>query len=325
MGLGDVPERGPVSSRRGVLLGAAGSALAAVAVPGLAPAPASAAAKAPRAVAHAATSGRAVVAVERGANDALTTAVVTDADGAELGRATLTTSGRGLIPVWLSGGRSRSVLVTLTNATAAPVTPWRRRLTVSGSQAALQASPWRVVNKRTPLPASVTPRRLKRVHGVEIDEPAAEPLQALFAAASRARIDLVASNGYRSYAWQSRLYADYVRRDGERAADTYSARPGHSEHQTGLTVDFKAGTGECSLQECFADTAQGRFLARQAAQHGWLVRYTPQNQDVTGYRPEPWHLRWVGRWLTGFLAETHQDSLEEAFALPAAPDYGRDR
>lgn len=315
------PGSGRRVSRRGLLLGAAGAS----AVLGLGPRAHAAPAApkgAPKVVGLAVTPDRAVLAVDTFAAPGLTTVVVTGSAGEDLGRATMTASGRAIVPIWLEPGQTRDVHVVLTNAAPPAVTPVRRTVRLSTTEKALRGSDWRVVNKRTPLTRTDVPAAIERVAGVEVDRRAAAGLRSLMAAAGRAKAPMVVSNGYRSYDWQSGLYRSYVARDGQAAADTYSARPGYSEHQTGLAVDIKAVDGRCSLAACFADTPQGKYLATRAGTAGFIVRYTEHNKDVTGYRPEPWHMRWVGTWLTSYLAETRQSSLEEAFALPVATHYG---
>ena len=95
-------------------------------------------------------------------------------------------------------------------------------------------------------------------------------------------------SGFRSYETQQNLYDRYVATDGKAEADTYSARPGHSEHQTGLALDVN------SLYESFADTAEGRWLAANAHKYGFIIRYPKGKTDQTGYIYEPWHIRYVG-------------------------------
>jgi D-alanyl-D-alanine carboxypeptidase len=90
------------------------------------------------------------------------------------------------------------------------------------------------------------------------------------------------------------LFNRYVKRDGLKKAATYSARPGHSEHQTGLTMDVSGHSGTCAAEDCFADTKEALWLADHAAEHGFIVRYPKGKEAVTGYKYEPWHLRYVG-------------------------------
>ena len=123
---------------------------------------------------------------------------------------------------------------------------------------------------------------------------AANALKALFDEASIAGYDLVARSGYRSYETQVMLYNNYAARDGIENADTYSARPGHSEHQTGLTIDITSSSVDHGLSETFGETAEGKWVADHAHEFGFIIRY-PQNRTLeTGYQYEPWHLRYVG-------------------------------
>ncbi|WP_299168891.1 D-alanyl-D-alanine carboxypeptidase family protein [uncultured Arthrobacter sp.] len=120
-------------------------------------------------------------------------------------------------------------------------------------------------------------------------------LQNLFAAARNAGAPLAVVSAYRSYDQQAALYNSYVAQYGQAVADTISARPGHSEHQTGLAVDVGNLDGSCGLGACFANTAGGRWVAANAHRYGFIIRYPNGYQSTTGYTFEPWHLRYVGR------------------------------
>jgi LAS superfamily LD-carboxypeptidase LdcB len=95
-------------------------------------------------------------------------------------------------------------------------------------------------------------------------------------------------SGYRSYDYQKSLYEAYVARDGVEAADRYSAKPGTSEHQTGLAFDV----GELSWD--YGQTAPGQWLVENCAQYGFILRYLDGKEHITGYMYEPWHIRYVG-------------------------------
>ena len=120
-------------------------------------------------------------------------------------------------------------------------------------------------------------------------------LQNLFAAARNAGAPLAVVSAYRSYDQQAALYNSYVAQYGQAVADTISARPGHSEHQTGLAVDVGNLDGSCGLGACFGNTPGGRWVAANAHRYGFIVRYPDGYQSTTGYTYEPWHLRYVGR------------------------------
>ena len=97
-------------------------------------------------------------------------------------------------------------------------------------------------------------------------------------------------SGFRSYGTQAQLYQSYVNREGQAAADRYSARPGYSEHQTGLAFDVIGTDGH--LVE---DASAAQWLLDHAADYGFVVRYLKGKESVTGYMHEEWHLRYVGK------------------------------
>ena len=117
-------------------------------------------------------------------------------------------------------------------------------------------------------------------------------LKDLFSDAKRQGIYLYLSNGYRSFARQEFLYYQYAL-DG-RNADFFSARPGHSEHQTGLAVDITSQSVNYLLVQEFENTKEGKFLAKNAHKYGFILRYPKNKTYMTGYAFEPWHLRYVG-------------------------------
>ena len=101
-------------------------------------------------------------------------------------------------------------------------------------------------------------------------------------------IELKVVSGFRSYDIQNGLYNRYVARDGKAAADTYSARPGHSEHQTGLAADLN------SVDNNFGDTKEGKWLNDNCYKYGFILRYPKGKEEYTGYMYESWHFRYVG-------------------------------
>lgn len=134
-------------------------------------------------------------------------------------------------------------------------------------------------------------------------------------------ITLVVQSAYRSYATQVSVYNGWVAKLGVEAADLQSARPGFSEHQTGLSVDVAAGNRACTINECFATTPEGQWLTENAWKYGWVLRYPNGLTPITGYKYEPWHWRYVGRGLSKELHKTPNLTLEEFFGLPPAPTY----
>ncbi len=180
------------------------------------------------------------------------------------------------------------------------------------------ASIWVVVNKKRPLPKSYEPSDLTAISNEQLRAEAVSALNTLIDSAKKEGHTLNIISGYRSYARQASLYNNYVDRDGIAKADTYSARPGYSEHQTGLAVDL--GNGTCDLDECFGETPAGQWLATHAHEYGFIIRYDKNQTNITGYQYEPWHLRYVGKDLS---AELHNKKLtmEAFFELSPAPSY----
>jgi D-alanyl-D-alanine carboxypeptidase len=131
--------------------------------------------------------------------------------------------------------------------------------------------------------------------GLMLRRSAGEALEEMAAAAAAEGIGLVVSSCYRSYAYQVEVYARNVREMGQAAADRESARPGHSQHQTGLAADFG------SIDDSFAETGAGRWVLKNAGRFGWSLSFPQGYEDLTGYRWESWHYRYVGRELCAFI------------------------
>ena len=179
-----------------------------------------------------------------------------------------------------------------------------------------------VVNKQRPLvPVDYAPEDLSSVDGQLLRSETAEALRSMQQAAAADGVPLLAISGYRPYENQSDLFLGYTSQYGRDLADTISARPGYSEHQTGLAVDIAAPDGACSLQACFADTPAGAWAAENAHRFGFILRYPAESAAVTGYAYEPWHLRFVGTDLANAIHDSGISTLEEYLGLSAAPGY----
>jgi D-alanyl-D-alanine carboxypeptidase len=187
---------------------------------------------------------------------------------------------------------------------------------------------WVVVNKLRPLnPISYAPSDLVTVP-VAHDNPAimrsaaAAALVSMFAAGAAAGAgQMQVQSSYRSYADQVAVYNGWVHSLGQAQADRQSARPGYSEHQTGLAVDISPVPLKCALAACFGTTPQGEWLAANAWKFGYLLRYPADKTAITGYEYEPWHFRYIGVPLATEMHDEGVETLEEFFGLPAAPDY----
>lgn len=118
-------------------------------------------------------------------------------------------------------------------------------------------------------------------------------------------------SGYRSYQYQTKLYNEYVAKEGQAAADTYSARPGYSEHQTGLAFDILDSSGNLLEGDKYKDAIE--WLHTHAHEYGFIVRFQEGKEASTGYIPEAWHIRYVGDKATDIYKSGL--SLEEYFGV----------
>lgn len=137
-----------------------------------------------------------------------------------------------------------------------------------------------IANKSYGLPADYAPG---------VVEEAAAAFEEMAAGAAKDGISLFIASGFRSYDYQAKLYQRYVDRDGVEKADTYSARPGHSEHQTGLAFDLN------EVSDAFIGTPEAEWLAAHAHEYGFIIRYPADKVEITGYKYEPWHVRYLGK------------------------------
>lgn len=186
---------------------------------------------------------------------------------------------------------------------------------------------WVVADKLRPLsPKKFAPTDLKTLalphtYDSSLRSDAAVAYRRMFKAAKQEGINLVLQSAYRSFASQVSVYNGWVAKLGKAGADLQSARPGFSEHQTGLSADIAAADKECTISECFANTPEGKWLAKNAWEYGWHLRYPKGKTSITGYKFEPWHYRFVGKELAAELHKTANITLEQFFGLPNAPDY----
>lgn len=129
-------------------------------------------------------------------------------------------------------------------------------------------------------------------------------------AAKAEGVDLEVGSGYRSYNYQKGLYDKYVEKDGKEAADRYSARPGYSEHQSALCFDLSP------INDTFADTPAGIWVQANCYKYGFIIRYPKEKENITGYKYESWHLRYVGEELsTKLYNDGNWITMEEYFGL----------
>ena len=136
-----------------------------------------------------------------------------------------------------------------------------------------------IVNKSYPMSADYDPG---------LQPITKDAFQKLSDAAAQEGLDLYIGSDYRDYAYQVKIYNNYCNLYGSEQADSFSARPGYSEHQTGLTIDCN------TIDDAFGDTPEAAWLAQHCADYGFIIRFPQGKEDVTGYQYEPWHIRYVG-------------------------------
>jgi D-alanyl-D-alanine carboxypeptidase len=180
-----------------------------------------------------------------------------------------------------------------------------------------------VVNKIRPLkPITYKPRDLVYYNGVALARVTSDSLVKLAFGMKKAGAGTLRLNsGYRAYSTQSFIYKDRVARLGLKAGEALAARPGYSEHQTGLAADVSAVGQGCVIQVCFGSTKAGKWIAANASQYGFIVRYPNGKTPITGYQYEPWHLRFVGIEIATDMRAKKISVLETYWGLPAAPTY----
>lgn len=183
------------------------------------------------------------------------------------------------------------------------------------------SSIWVVVNKQHSLqPKNYTPNDLTAVgNGEYLRAEAATALTTMLAAAKTAGYSVTPASGYRSYTTQISVYANEVKTYGQAKADSESARPGYSEHQTGLAMDL--ASGGCSITDCFGATPGGKWVTANAYKYGFLLRYPADKTAITGYRTETWHFRYIGVKLATELHNQHIETLEEFFGISGGTTY----
>ena len=170
-----------------------------------------------------------------------------------------------------------------------------------------------LVDKLNPLPDAYEPDdlvslsagayRLNR-EGLELRSIAAAALEEMALAATRDGINLVVGSAYRSAQYQAQVYEREVRTYGREVADRQSARPGTSQHQLGLVADF------APIDDAFAETPASRWLSANSGRFGWSLSYPDGYEEVTGYRWESWHYRFVGKDLAAFI-ENYFDGIQQ--------------
>ena len=168
-----------------------------------------------------------------------------------------------------------------------------------------------VVNKTYSLPSNFAPNNLVSINGyIKVVNYVKDAFTNLTSDATALGLNIYASSGYRSYSDQNYIYNNYVSWDGQENADTYSARAGHSEHQTGLAIDVN------TVDSSFDNTSESNWLKDNCYKYGFIIRYPKNKSNVTGYGYEPWHIRYVGKeFATTLYNDGDWITLEEYFGI----------
>lgn len=170
-----------------------------------------------------------------------------------------------------------------------------------------------LVNKTYGLPSNYVPKDLK-IPQIPFSFPyyhekrllryeAAKALEALQYAGKKEHIFLYGVSGYRSYQRQEKIYQEHLKQHGIEYTSMISAKPGHSEHQTGLAMDLSCRELNFELTADFGKTKEGIWLAKNCASFGFILRYPEGKSALTGYAYEPWHIRYVGIPVAAYLTK----------------------
>lgn len=173
-----------------------------------------------------------------------------------------------------------------------------------------------LVNKYNYLTEDYIPKNLEDIstefsrNGMKLINYAREAFEQLAQAAKKENMTIIAMSSYRSYIYQENLYNKYVSTDGKEAADSYSARPGYSEHQTGLAVDIYNGDLPYTS---FEQTKEFKWMQKNSYKYGFILRFPQDKTKQTGYQYESWHYRYVGKEIAKYI---HKNNIcyEEYYA-----------
>ena len=153
------------------------------------------------------------------------------------------------------------------------------------------SSPYVIVNKYYKVPDNYKPSNLTSADGIQMTAETAEAYKQMKSDAAKQGLSIRAVSGFRTVEYQRNLYNSYLAGDSQANVDRYSARPGYSEHHTGMAIDL-FGSRE-GLRE-FVNTPESPWVYENAHKYGFIVRYWEDIERYTGYEDEPWHLRYLG-------------------------------
>ena len=168
----------------------------------------------------------------------------------------------------------------------------------------------KLVNKKNNLSSSYKPMSLVKPNVsmskyVAVTKTTSTYLTKMFNDAKQNGINLTLVSGYRPYSYQKSLYKNNLSLRGKAYVDKFIAKPGQSEHQTGLAVDISSKQQGYKLVNSFGETKEGKWLAQNAHKYGFILRYTKDRVKDTGYAYEPWHFRYVGQEVATYIYENN--------------------
>lgn len=160
-----------------------------------------------------------------------------------------------------------------------------------------------LVNKYNYLPSDYVPNNLVTLNeyskpNIKLVKEAYEAFKKMAMDASLNNLNLRIVSAYRSYDYQKNLYNSYLKNDSQEIVDTYSARPGFSEHQTGLAIDIDNGRENYNR---FHITQEFAWVKENCYKYGFILRYDLGKEHITGYKYEPWHYRYVGTNISEYI------------------------
>lgn len=166
-----------------------------------------------------------------------------------------------------------------------------------------------VPNKYHKFPDSFVPKNLVFLSsGRQVTEPTKRAFERLQQDAAKAGKSISDASAYRSIAYQEQVYDGYLQKDSHDKVDTYSSRPGHSDHHTGEAIDLVGPKGDLTD---FTGTPEANWVEENAWEYGFIIRFPKGQEDVTGYMYEPWHIRYVGKPIARLMHDQEIATLEE--------------
>lgn len=173
------------------------------------------------------------------------------------------------------------------------------------------------INKYTYMNSKYVPNNLEKLDlsysrpGMMLVNIAKINLEKMIKDAKKENINIRVMSSYRSYDYQVNLYTNYIKKDGKALADTYSARPGFSEHQTGLSIDID---DQKELYTNFHKTEAYKWMINNSYKYGFILRYPKNKENITGYTYESWHYRYVGKKIAKYIKK-HNITFDEYYAM----------